>query len=254
MRSRWGGGARVAAGWAGPAALWAVAVLVVTPGAAAGEVLGAAPGAVAGTAAEEAHRASLPPSVAPDTVPSPEEVVRLLSGEATRDEGLRAVAARAISLPPDRATLWVQLMATVERTGVAAGTLAARAVVRADDRDAASGVGILLEGMDGDLPEEDRAPLVALAAHLAAEGTPDRAAELRRRLLREWPDALEAPEAQVELARHLLQGGGAGAREEAVELLEGLLVRRPNHPLAPEARRLRQEAARGAGAGSDGLR
>ncbi len=240
----------VRTGWAGFALLWAGAILLAVSGEAPGQEPGQEPDL----------RAALPPPAAPDTVPSPEEVIRLLSAEGTRAEGLQAVAARAISLPTDRSTLWVQLMATVERTGLEAGVLAARAVVRADDRDAASGVGLLLEGVDGGidgasdagLPEEDRAPLVALAAHLAADGTPDRAVELRRRLLQEWPDALEAPEAQVELARHLLHQGGAGAREEAFELLEGLLVRRPNHPLAPEARRLRQEAARGAGEGGTG--
>ncbi len=179
-----------------------------------------------------------------DSIPSAEEVARLLGAQDSRDQGLQAIILRASSLPTDRATLWIQLLATAERTGVEAGGLAARAVARADERDAPGGVALLLQGLDGGLPEEDRAALLALASHLLTDPEPVRAAELRRRLIREWPDALEIPEAQVQLARHLLGQGGEAAREEAVEILEALLLRRPSHPLAPEARRLRQGALR----------
>jgi hypothetical protein len=179
-----------------------------------------------------------------DTIPSAEEVARLLGAQDSRDQGLQAIILRASSLPPDRATLWIQLLATAERTGIEAGGLAARAVARADGRDAPGGVALLLEGIDGGLPEEDRAALLALASHLLTEANPARAAEFRRRLIQEWPDALEVPEAQVQLARHLLEQGGEAARGEAVEVLETLLLRRPSHPLAPEARRLRQGALR----------
>ena len=182
--------------------------------------------------------------VSADTVPSAEEVARLLGAQDSRDEGLHAILLRASSLPTDRATLWIQLLATVERTGVEAGGLAARAVARADGRDAPGGVTLLLEGVEEGFPEEDRAALLALASHLLAEEDPARSAELRRRLIREWPEALEVPEAQVQLARHLLEQGGEAARGEAVEILEALLLRRPSHPLAPEARRLRQGAIR----------
>lgn len=180
--------------------------------------------------------------VRPDSVPSAAEVARLLASPESREEGLRAVAVRALSLPPDRATLWIQLMATAERTGPEAGGLAARAVARAEERDAPGAVDLLLGGVEGEVPAEDRPALVALAGHLLEERDPARGAELRRRLIAEWPDALEAPEAQVQLARHLLARDGAPEAAEALELLEALLVRRPNHPLAPEARRLRQQA------------
>ena len=182
--------------------------------------------------------------VSADTIPSAEEVARLLGAQDSRDQGLQAILLRASSLPTDRATLWIQLLATVERTGVEAGGLAGRAVARADGRDAPGGVTLLLEGVEGGLPEEDRAALLALASHLLAEADPARSAELRRHLIREWPEALEVPEAQVQLARHLLEQGSEAAREEAVEILEALLLRRPSHPLAPEARRLRQGAIR----------
>jgi hypothetical protein len=178
----------------------------------------------------------------PDSVPSAAEVARLLASPESREEGLRAIAVRALSLPPDRATLWIQLMATAERTGPEAGALAAQAVARAEERDAPGGVDLLLGGMEREVPVEDRPALLALAGHLLEERDPARGAELRRRLVAEWPDALEAPEAQVQLARHLLKRDGASEAAEALELLEALLVRRPNHPLAPEARRLRQQA------------
>jgi hypothetical protein len=172
-------------------------------------------------------------------------VVRLLSSPDTKPEAMGAIVQRAASLPAERATLWIQLLATVERTGSEAARTAAEAVRLAENRDPRGGVRVLEAGLNRGPPSPDRPPLMALAAFLLDEVDPARAAELRRRLIREWPDALETPEAQVLLARHLLVREGARGAGEAREVLESLLVRRPNHPLAPEARRLRQEALRG---------
>jgi hypothetical protein len=177
----------------------------------------------------------------PDTVPSPEEVVRLLAPDGDRAEGWTSLARLAATLPPDRATLWVQLLALVERLGPEGGHIAARAVRLADQGDFAAGLS-LLDRQRGAVPEAERPALIALAAHLADRVDPEAGAERRRRLVAGWPDALEAPEAQLLLARHLVRD--AERRAEGIEILEDLLVRRPNHPLAPEARRLRLEATR----------
>lgn len=232
--------------WAGP--VLATAVLIL-----ASPVPGRALVPDTGVAATPAPNVGSPGQASPealfgpgefsgDTIPSAAEVVRLLSSQDSRDLGLEAIVLRATSLPTDRATLWIQLLATAERTGVEAGGLAARAVARADERDPPGGVALLLESLGGELPERDQSALLALATHLLAERDPARAAELRRQLIQEWPEALEVPEAQVELARHLLDQGSEAARFEARETLEALLLRRPSHPLAPEARRLRQAA------------
>ena len=228
--------------WAGPA-LATAALLLASP------VQSRALAPDPGIRLTSSPRASSPVQTSPkasagDTIPTAAEVARLLSAHDSRDLGLQAIVLRATSLPTDRATLWIQLLATAERTGPEAGGLAARAVARADERDVPGGVALLLEGLGGGVSDGDRSALLALATHLLTESDPARAAELRRQLIREWPEALEVPEAQVQLARHLLDQGGDAAREEAVEILEALLLRRPSHPLAPEARRLRQGALR----------
>jgi len=88
--------------------------------------------------------------------------------------------------------------------------------------------------------------LLALAALLAERDDPARAAELRVRLMAEAPDAIEIPEIKLRHARWLLSIDSR--REEGYRLAEDLIVEGPDHPIAPEARRLLQvERARDAG-------
>lgn len=189
------------------------------------------------------------PAVVPfDTVPGPAEVVRLLSDADTRDAGRVALVSMAPTLDADRATLWLQLLATVDRTGSAATAAAARAVLSADGGDPLGGAGALERVLEGaETPEADRPALLSLAAHLADRVDGTRAAVLRKRLEDEWPDAVEAPEARLLRARFLLSE--PATVPAGIELLEDMLVRSPGHPLAPEARRLRQQASRGGGPG-----
>jgi tetratricopeptide (TPR) repeat protein len=87
----------------------------------------------------------------------------------------------------------------------------------------------------GALAPTDGAPLLAEAARLAERGgAVDAAADLRRRLVDEHPDAAEAAEATLALARHEAVAGGD--RDEAIRLLEELITRRPNAAVVPEAR------------------
>jgi len=179
-----------------------------------------------------------------DSPPPPESIPGLLAGdgpgsptEAERAAAMAGIRARASTLSQESATRWIQLLAVVEKSEPAAGVLAARAVLRADDGDGLGGARILEDGMDG-VSGEDRPSLLAMAAHLLDPDHPERAADVRRRLLELAPDAPEATEARLRLARHLA-GPGQDAKR-AVELLEDLIVADPGHPMAPDARRLLQ--------------
>lgn len=194
--------------------------------------------------------AALPASLAgfqigADTLPPrPEEIPALLVSGEGRAAGLAGIEARIGALPPERATPWVQLMAVAEKSGRQAGSLAARALLRAEDDGGVRGSG-LVDAELGGLPDEDRPALLAFAAHLAEGPDPRRALELRLRLLEAHPEAPEAHEARLRAARTLLARDGD--RERARALLEELIVGAPNHPLAPAARRLLQELRSGPG-------
>jgi hypothetical protein len=190
------------------------------------------PGAAEGT----------PGRPAADTIPTVEEIRSLLEPEGDRAAGMAAVRARARSLPPARATLWIQLLASVERTDPALAPVLVDAVDRADRGRGAEGTD-LLEGALDRAAEEDRSTLLALGAAMADGGDPERAARLRVRLLEEHPGSLEAPEAALRHARWLGESGGD--REGALRLLEELIVERPNHPVTPAARALFQKWSRG---------
>lgn len=175
--------------------------------------------------------------------PPPDEIPALLENEESRAEALAGIRARAETLSGARATLWTQLLAVASRAGPEAGPLAARAVLRADAGDPAGGVELVEAGLD-ELDDGERVTLLALAAHLAEAESPERAARLRERLLALDPEAPEAPEATLRLARYLT--GPGEEPERAVELLEDLVVRDPDHSSAPEARRLIRQIRDGA--------
>jgi tetratricopeptide (TPR) repeat protein len=180
--------------------------------------------------------------------PPPGEIPGLLASEEGRAAALEGIRARALALEGAEATLWVQLLAVARKTEPGSGALAARAVLRAEAGDAEAAAELLEGGLEG-APEEDRAPLLALAAHLVERDAPDRAAALRERLLESAPEASDAMEARLRLAR--FRAGPGGDREGAVALLEELLVTSPDHPVAPEARRLLQDI-RGGGSIREG--
>ena len=167
--------------------------------------------------------------------PSVEELAGWVEDERGLERVRIAIMARIAGLPSDEGTIWAQLLTVVEQVDVAAAPGAIRAVGMGTESGGLAGSDLLMEGLDR-IPEADRAPLLALAAHLAATQDQARAAELRERLLREHPDALEATEARLLQAIWLLEGGERA--EDGLQLLEELIVGSPRHPLAPEARRL----------------
>lgn len=181
---------------------------------------------------------------AAEAPPAPDRIPGLLAGEAgapateaDRMAALAAIQARASALSQESATRWLQLLALVEKSGSEAGALAARAVLAAEEGEGEDGIRALETGLD-EVPTDDRPALLALAAHLADPVDAARAAGFRGQLLKLDPDAAEAPEAGLRLARHL--AGRGGDPDRAVEVLEALIVANPNHPVAPEARRLLQ--------------
>ncbi|MEX0979802.1 MAG: hypothetical protein WDZ89_01835, partial [Gemmatimonadota bacterium] len=137
------------------------------------------------------------------------------------------------------ATDVIQLMALMNRVGEEAALLAGRASALAHRGRAARAVEILREGVRS-LPREDHPPLLALGARLAvAPGSAATLAEAKGDFLRilvgDFPESPEAPEAMLALARHRLQR--SGGVEEAVGLLETLILTRPESPVVPDARR-----------------
>jgi hypothetical protein len=173
---------------------------------------------------------------------SPDRIPELLAsgGDEDRARAMAAIRDRAEALAssPERATAWVQLLVLVEKSASESGALAARALL-AVDQEGGRRTGTQLAREAEEAPEEDRAALLAFAAHLVEPEDEAAAADLRRRLLDAAPGAPEAPEARFALARYLAGPGGDRAR--ARELLESLIVDGPNRPIAPAARRLLQE-------------
>jgi hypothetical protein len=181
------------------------------------------------------------PALPADTVPSLDEIRRLLGPDGDRGAGLAALGAHALSLAPPRATLWIQLLAAVERTDPRFAPLLLESVELAD-AGAGARAADHLEAAVAEAGDGDRSALLGLAALLAQATDPPRASRLRERLLAEHPEAPEVPEAAYRQARWLL--GPGGDREGALALLEELVVSRPGHAVAPTARALLLEARR----------
>ena len=95
------------------------------------------------------------------------------------------------------------------------------------------------------VPHDDRPPLLAMGARIADGGrVPEKAAAFRGRLLRDHPYSAEVPEATLELAR--FKGVTPAGVEEAIRLLEDLILSQPNGAIVPTARRELLRLQRGA--------
>ncbi len=167
-------------------------------------------------------------------------------GEPERALEARSELLRWLStVEPERAGLWLRLGSLLERVPEETGAVVAGHLLEAEGRSRADTAGrrggaeavaaLALEGSGPSVPA-----LLGFAAHLAAEVDVSMALELRLRLLEDWPDDLHAPEAAIEAARVL-------PAAEALPVLDAMVVRFPEHPLAPEARRIRERALRGEG-------
>jgi thioredoxin-like negative regulator of GroEL len=102
-----------------------------------------------------------------------------------------------------------------------------------------------LEAAIAAVPSEERPRLLAMGARIADTGrVPERAVEFRDRIIREHPYSSEVPEATLELAR--FKGATPEGVDEAVRLLEDLILSQPNSAIVPTARRELQRIQRAA--------
>ncbi len=148
-----------------------------------------------------------------------------------REDLLSALA----GLPAGQATDVIALVALLDRSSAAGQQIAASATVLAHRGAAAEAVAEVESGRSG-LPDPEQAGLVALAGRIASgHGLSDEAEAAWTTLIEDFPDAPEAPEAALYLA--MSRAARPEGRDEAIGLLENLIVTRPNSPIVPAARR-----------------
>ncbi len=179
-------------------------------------------------------------SIGPDTIdpiPSAEELASWMAEEGGLERVQEGIRARISVVRGGEGTIWVQLLSVIGQVDATVAPMAIWAVGMGVEADGLSGAELIMEGING-VAQADRPPLLALAALLSATEDARRAAEIRGCLLQEHPEAPEATEVRLVQAAWLL--GEGDMREEGMRLLEDLIVDSPQHPLAPEARRLYQ--------------
>lgn len=163
-----------------------------------------------------------------------ERAFLLLEGGALTD-GTAALRVALPELEPSHATEMLELSLALGELTDAGGRLAADAAVARHRGRAGQAVRTVQQGVEA-LPAPDRPAVLALGARAADEaGLAVEAAALRRRIVAAHRDAREYPEAALRLARAV--ASEPGGRDEAVAILEALIVARPESPVVPGARR-----------------
>ena len=168
----------------------------------------------------------------------------LLLAEGNVTEGRSALLLAVTGLPPSEATPVIQFAGLLGRVSEEGAALLAEAAVEAHRGRGADAARSLAVAVDS-LPPEEQAPVLAEAARMAERGgaAPD-AADLRRRLVTDFPDAPEMAEASLALARW--EARSPRGVEEAIRLLEELIVAMPGAAVVPDAR-VELERLRGRG-------
>jgi hypothetical protein len=159
-------------------------------------------------------------------------------------EGRAALLFALTGIPPVEATPVIQFAGLLGRVSPPAAEALAAAGVTAHAGRGAEGAAGLADVVD-DFEETERAALLAEAARMAADSGDGRlAAEIRSRLVTDYPEASEFGEAALSLARY--HARTPRGKEEAVRLLEDLIASRPNAAVVPDAR-VELERIRGRG-------
>ena len=163
-----------------------------------------------------------------------ERAFLLLEGGAFPD-GIAALQAALPDLTPSFATEMLDLSLALSEVTTVGAQLAAQAAIARHRGRLDEAVMVVREGIDR-VPAPDRPPILALGARAADQaGLAAEATAFRRRIVAEYPDAREFPEAALRLARAVaLEPGG---RDEAMSILEALIVGHPDSPVVPGARR-----------------
>ena len=163
-----------------------------------------------------------------------ERAFLLLENGAVAD----AVAALQAALPdlePSHATEILELTLALGELATPGARLAAQAAIASHRGDPAHTVALVRDGV-GALPPPDRPAVLALGARAADRaGLTEDATAFRRRIVADHQEAREFPEAALRLARAI--AAEPGGRDEAVRILEALIVGRPDSPVVPGARR-----------------
>jgi len=166
----------------------------------------------------------------------------LAAGEVV--QGREALQEALSGVSPGVATEVIVLLDLLDR--LEGETLAAfmRSAVLAHQRRTEEALSELEVAIDAG-PQDGRPPLLAMGARIASAGdAPELAADFRERILRDHPYASEAPEATLELAR--FKGATPEGVDEAIRLLEDLILDQPNGAIVPTARRVLQGIQNGA--------
>ena len=163
-----------------------------------------------------------------------ERAFLLLEGGAV-PEGIAALQASLPELEPIHATEILELTLALSELGPVGGRLAAEVAISRHRGHPERGVLAVQEGIET-VPASDRPALLALGARAADQaGHRDQSVAFRRRIVAEHAEAREFPEAALRLARAVAaEPGGA---DEAMRILEALIVSRPDSPVVPGARR-----------------
>jgi len=137
-------------------------------------------------------------------------------------------------LPPEEATEVIQFAALLSRLSADAAAVLALAGVEAHRGQGAQIAAEVAATID-DLPEEDRASVLAEVARMAERaGARAVAASIRARLVSDFSDTLEFGEAALSLARY--ESRTPEGLAEAIAILENLITSRPNAAVVPAAR------------------
>jgi len=156
----------------------------------------------------------------------------LAAGEIA--EARSALMLALTGLPPAEATSVIQFAGLLGRVSSEGAELLAAAGVLAHQGRAAEAGTLLADGVQG-LEEEERPALLAEAARMAAAGGEvELAAGIRERIIAEHPDSPELGEASLGLARY--RALSSRGTDDAIRLLEHLIIERPNAAVVPDAR------------------
>ena len=159
--------------------------------------------------------------------------LHLLNNEI--DLGTNSLMASASGLPPHQATDVLTLLDYIGRLQGHPLESVARAAVF-EHRGQFDESLLVIEAELKGPPSQERPVLLAFSARIAEKaGMVDRAANFRKDIVTDYPGSLEYPRAALELARFM--GISDQHRQQAITLLEDLIVSRPNSAIAPLARR-----------------
>ena len=158
------------------------------------------------------------------------------------DEGRSTLLIAIMELPPTEATEVIQFASLMGRLSEKGSDLLARVGVMAHRGMATEAAAVLVVGAE-ELERQERAPLLAEAARIAARGgAAGQAASIRERIISEFPAAPEVGEAALALARY--RARTPEGVDQAITILEELITSRPNAAVVPDAR-LELERLRG---------